>query len=1127
MKRFMVLMILCGMALLIAGCAVPLGEDYSITRDGAGLAYITDYNLQTYVPIPAAGQRPVIQVANRDDLDITVAWKDENGIEIALPFETFAANMVYQAEIKITPKPGYGFYSTPFAYPAGKTSAQIDDLGDPTRTVTVTYNNSNDWDITFITDYNLQNYVPIPLDGERPVRAIKTRTDIQVEVIWREFNSGDYFVIDSDDPTPFYFDQGVVYQAEIKLTANPGYRFIQGRYFAYPDGTTAVPQGDQTDPRVRSFIVTYPPTMSPMVVNDLNLTPYIPKPTGGGTPVISFAGIQYTGIVSWKNTNTQETLTGPFQPGTAYTAELDLNPGVGYTFTGAGVFIHTGAETISPRGSGSVTITFPPSAGAGNPTIVYDTILTSRLPRPVNGITPITGITSSQYSGTVAWTPADSSFQLTVSYKAVITLTAAPGFTFTGIGQNVFSHDDAPGGVTNSQNSGTVTIVFPAARPPSYPAVTFGGPGEENSALMIMRERSIDNSQVRIDLSPGSESVGYSVILLAGNTSPADVVLDGSGRVLTKTSPGSYITVAGGVTLTLQNITLNGLTNNNAPLITVLSGGKLLLGAGVVLAGNDTISDAGGIWVDGGTLVINNGAVIKSMRARRAGGVLVNNSGRVIMGGGTIGGTELANGNKVSGQIYSGGGVFVDNGFFDMYGGTIQYNEADSEHCAGGVAIVGRGNFGFNQHGGTIKNNVAKQPHSGGGVYAYKTNPDFAMDSTFIMAAAAVVEGNIAKAAHSGGGVYSRQDGFRMEAGTIRGNFAEQPNSGGGIYGINRFSIHGGTIQGNIAKAPNSGGGIYGENDIDDGTWYIIGGGTIKENIAEQPNSGGGIALIGDISNGVMINVTDMTIKSNRALAENSGGGLYLFRTDIEMNKGTIEDNIAAGRRSGGAVYFSRGSVHMETTDDGWGWDIKGNKATWNTPGAGNESAGAVYIIGDIDEEAEFDMKFGTIGGTNPGDANTASIGANGVYIAEYGRLSMSGGEITGNTGGDNYGVYIASTEEGAFIIGDEGKVAMNNMVFLAPGVVLSVEGGFQGIGPVANITCDSPVAYDTNPSTATKLLVARDYNNNAKDIIDAVKGRFRFRGASIPIKTSETGEADPDAVNVYYYYGYYNKVLP
>jgi hypothetical protein len=1107
MNGFKVLLVLCGIALVFAACAVPLGQDYIITRD-ASLTYITDYNLQTYVPIPVPGQPPVIQVAGRTDLEAAVVWKDENGEAAALPFDRFAPDTVYQAEIKITPKEGYGFYATPFTYAAGKVESQQDDLGDPARTITVKYNNSDDWDITYITDYNLQNYVPIPLAGEKPVRALETREDLRVQAVWQvETASGAY---DNIAPDPFVFALGAVYKAAIRLTAKPGYRFIPGRPFVYPDNL-AISSIPDTNAGSLRYEVIYPPTVSPIVIDDLYLTPYVAMPIGGATPVVSFGGFQYAGIVKWYNTHSGEPLTGPFQPNTAYTAELALSPGPGYTFTGVGenAFIHTGAEALTnPPGSGSVTIAFPPSPAVGSPTIVYDTVLTGRLPKPVNGVTPITGITGSQYSGTVVWSPPDSTFQLNTSYTAMIALTAAPGYTFTGIKQDVFTHGDAPGTVTNPPGSGMVTIVFPAARTPSHSAMRFGPREQENSALAVLAERRLDSSQVFVDLPPDQEDVAYSAVLVLGSTSPANVIIDGHGRTLTKTTPGPLITVGGGVTLTLQNITLVGHPANNTPLVEVPSGGKLRLGAGAALIDNKTNSEAGGVWVNGGTLNLNAGSAIRGMEARRAGGVLVTNKGSVVMGGGTIGGSETGEGNRVSGAIQSGGGVLVDNGYFDMVGGAIEGNIADAEYSGGGVAAL-KGYF--DQRGGAIRGNIAKEPNSGGGVYAFYDGGYEGFERIFTMSVSAVVEGNIAEAEHSGGGVFSHDRGFYMEAGTIRGNRAQAPHSGGGMYARSDnyqylFSMAGGFITGNYAKAEKSAGGLYLNTGDDTGAGYTLTGGVIRGNIAEEADSGGGVAAMPSDPDGYggSVEIKAITIENNIAEESGSAGGLYAFHTGIFMAGGTIQGNEARGSGSAGGAYFDvTGNLDIFIGDEEIAVEdgpvIRANKAS----SSAGISAGAVYVTGATGFLGRIFMRGGIIGGSLPGDANTAVSGVNGVYLSPDTSFQLYRGTITGNTksGSNNYGVYVDNLEDVAFSIEYDGKAALHsgdNLVFLAPGASIYVD-SLNGGGRVANITCD-------NPTTTTKLLCAHNSTS-----IDA--DRFWFEGAPVSIRI-EGGSP---------YYGYYN----
>jgi hypothetical protein len=923
MKGFKVLPVLCSAAVLIAGCALPSSEDLIMTRDGnTGISYITDYDLQSYVPIPKTGEGPVTLVNNRGDLEVTVVWKDASGTDIAdLP--AFAANTVYKAAIRLTPKGGYAFNSsTPFAYPWGKITTQHDDLRDPTRIVTVTYNNSDDADITFITDYNLQSYVPIPLAGERPASA--GRADVTIGVVWeveQPPTSAAYVPIAGADT--YTFEAGAVYRAKISLTANSGYRFINTRNFEYPWGTVTTQPGADADSQARNLsAVTYMPARAAAVITDRNLTPYLPKPISGAAPVISFAGSQYTGTVVWKDAGTQTALAGPFQPGVEYTAEVTLIPALGYSFTGVGqdTFIHNGAQSLSnPADSGAVRIDFSATVSPGTPTVVYDTILTGRIPKPVYYGTGVKSFAGSQYTGTVSWRHTVSqavlvgSFQPGIEYTAVVTLSAAPGYTFTGVRQNAFSHGDASGTVTNPADSGAVTINFPPIVVPVYSALSFGPYGAEESALKVMLDRSGEDGSVTIELPGGSEVVPPSgVILVADLNSPGNVTIDGHGRVLRLTSPGSFFAVGNGVTLTLKNITLEGYNANIAPLVEVLSRGRLILDEGVTLTENQTAGRIGGAWVNGGELVINDGAVIKKMKvttvnafsssSAKGGGVLIDNRGKLTMNGGIIGGEDPGDGNTVSTAQDSGGGVLVLDGSFDMYGGTIQSNKAADPWSGGGVY----NNGAFTMYGGVIQKNTAQGTSSGGGIL---NNGTFNMNS-------GIIQENIAAVDSSGGGVLNKGTAFTMNDGTIKKNEVQGTYSGGGVYhSSGTFIMNAGIIAGNrvLGTSENlSGGGVKTEAQF---TMY---GGTIGgENPADANTAssgangvhvGGGFTMSGGIitgntegtnNYGVYVdssrynsNVGTFTIRGSARVAANNT--VYLIKNHNDRPTITIDGDLIA-----------------------------------------------------------------------------------------------------------------------------------------------------------------------------------------------------------------------------------------
>jgi hypothetical protein len=844
--------------------------------DSSVITYVEDYNLQTYVPIPKTGEIPITLVNSRVDLDVTVVWMDLTNTELTA-LGSFQEHTVYKAKIQLTAKPGYTFNpDIAFEYLPGKITSQETDTGDPTRTVRVTYNDSNDADFTFITDYNLQSYVPVPIAGEKPVRTVNTREDMTIEVKWKaEDSPGSDNFIPIDTADTFAFNLGTIYKAEITLATKQNYRFREGNNFTYIDRSETTPIGSETDPGERQFQVIYMPTRAPVMIRDYNLTPYVTKPVGGATPVMSFAASQYTGRVSWRNAASQEVLTGPFQYGTAYTADLILTANSGYTIDGIGenIFIHTGARTITnAAGSGAISIGFLPTSNAPSSIVVYDTLLTNRIPKPVNRATAVTSFTAGQYTGTVIWkntiTQAvlSGSFVLGTSYTAVVTLHAVAGYTFTGIGRNVFSHGDVlVGGITNSADSGVVTINFPPAGPSTQQAMSFGPVDAEGSALKLMKDRKDDNNPVTIEL-PGNATepvIPNSVVLQEDYSSPINITINGHQRVLKIEEPGILITVNSGITLTLLNITLQGMKGNNSPLVRVRPGGKLILGDGAVITGNEGSGVAGGVWVDGGSLIMNPGSVIKKMKATgnvtyfpgMAGGVTVGSNGIFTMLGGTIGGTNSSDGNIYSdggflGSIGGAGAVTVF-GIFDMYGGTIENNSSDnvygivtgaSGYNAGGVFLE---NGVFNMHGGAIRRNRAEMRGVMGEYASIRLVGGVAAttDGVFTMNGAnAIIEDNSAEgqaveeniSAMIVGGVWAYD--FRIINGSIQRNTAQGgPYSIGGVFVQERFIMTGGTIGGdsfgdaNIGKSVN---GVYA------GRQTTMSGGTIKGNTGSDNNYG-------------------------------------------------------------------------------------------------------------------------------------------------------------------------------------------------------------------------------------------------------------------------------------------------
>jgi hypothetical protein len=83
------------------------------------------------------------------------------------------------------------------------------------------------------------------------------------------------------------------------------------------------------------------------------------------------------------------------------------------------------------------------------------------------------------------------------------------------------------------------------------------------------------------------------------------------------------------------------------------------------------------------------------------------------------------------------------------------------------------------------------------------------------------------------------------------------------------------------------------------------------------------------------------------------------------------------------------------------------------------------------------------------GNTSSSSSYGGGVYVSG-GTFTMSGGEISGNTSSYGGGVYV---DGGTFALKDDGKVAVNNPVYLAGTAdAITIDGALSGTDPVACI---------------------------------------------------------------------------
>ena len=282
---------------------------------------------------------------------------------------------------------------------------------------------------------------------------------------------------------------------------------------------------------------------------------------------------------------------------------------------------------------------------------------------------------------------------------------------------------------------------------------------------------------------------------------------------------------------------------------------------------------------NGGTIVLNSGAILQNNKAAQFGsGILANNGVNITMEDGAI----IRNNTNSNYEL--GGGILIGNGStFTMNGGEISGNTANG---GGGVAIIGSTMV---MNDGVISNNstykTSGQGSYGAGVYV----ADYANASggdTLFTAQPASFEMNGGKitgntALDYGGGILTfPQQGEKITININKnGEISENQvtkGSGGAIaafFGVTELNVNGGTLTKNSAK--NYGGGVF----LYDATNVTISGGTISENKASQ---GGGVYLWPTSA----ANQTGGSIENNVA---NAGGGVC--GGTYTMTGGVIKDN--------------------------------------------------------------------------------------------------------------------------------------------------------------------------------------------------------------------------------------------
>ena len=435
------------------------------------------------------------------------------------------------------------------------------------------------------------------------------------------------------------------------------------------------------------------------------------------------------------------------------------------------------------------------------------------------------------------------------------------------------------------------------------------------------------------------------------------VPLTGAGKILGQAASEQVILVKGA--LELQS---GVLQNTGGKHIFTVDRGTLDINGGYIVGGGSDGTPGGGIYVDNGTVNIQDG-VIAANRGSSGGGIFFQNGTLNISGG-------AVTGNWVNSGHDNGGGIYVKSGTLNLSGEgyvTNNYkacdcndcrNDVNNTHGGGGIALAN--SSVMNMTGGYVTGNYSGL--AGGGIYA---------------------------------GFFGHNVGFTMSGGTIAGNCAELGEGGG-------LRIAGGTngviqatnkvyITNNITNSNNDwgGGGIFVQEK---GNLSIVNS-LITNNSAGGFGGGVGACPTGET---LIVNQDGAAIYGNTASGTNmSGGG------NNKTYDSTLAQTSEVFTRNGYADYFcvrakdgANGPISLVT-----GLMAGGGAANWT--GSCDEQPVSIGPSGYAAAKYLFGLDAHPDGAAKSQAVNAAKVIITGNHSNIHGGgIMTNGGLILGDPGG-------------------------------------------------------------------------------------------------------------------------------
>jgi hypothetical protein len=670
-------------------------------------------------------------------------------------------------------------------------------------------------------------------------------------------------------------------------------------------------------------------------------------------------------------------------------------------------------------------------------------------------------------------------------------------------------------------------------------------------SLAWLEENAVDGGNYTITLSGDETIAPHDLLYEYGQYERQTVSItlkgDSTNRTVHLSETGSLFTVGQNVTLILDsNITLQGRSDNTAPLVSVHRGGTLEMKTGSKISDNTFAAafsyyGGGGVYV-GGTFTMSGGEISGNTASSSSsssfsssnvygGGVYVASDSEFTMSGGEISGNTASSSSSSSNAC--GGGVYVDsNGTFTKQVGGIIYGQDASDPALrntvknfsfGHAVYVSDSHYRNSTAGNSVILDSRDSGATGGWIDTVPDNlpHDKALEwfggnrvtNTEYTITVKVDE-------YETIGPYSLSSGSPVNI-TLKGDstnrtvwvsFLTVENNVTLILDSNITLVRGSSTTqlirvdsgGKLEMRADSkiGGGVYVASDSE----FTMSGGEISDNSASASSStayGGGVYVD---SNGTFT-MSGGTISSNSAASSHSyGDGVYVASNGtFTMNDGIISDNEVYVY---GIFTMENGTI-SDSTDRGVYVASNGTFTMNNGTISDNTSSsngGGVYV----DNNGTFTMNGGKISNNS---SSYSYGGGGGVYVNDI--FAMSGGEISGNTtsydnhgnsNSDGGGVYVDGifTMSGGEISGNTSCGGKGDGVYVASGGFAMDGGTISDNTSSSNgggVYVDSNGTFTMNNGTISNNIASSDGGGVYVD-----NGTFTMNGGTISGNTANYG---------------------